>query len=111
VREQLLAALLSGKIVGVLGAALGVVLGALAARAGLAAFGADLGAGYFKNMTPQLDIRWVEYGVFFMLGVVAAVVATLAPAREAASVPAAAALKAGDEAPIPARLHGRIAFA
>ena len=40
----------------------------------------------------------------------AAVVATLAPAREAASVPAAAALKAGDEAPLAARLHGRIAL-
>ena len=110
VREQLFAALLSGAIVGVLGAALGVVLGALVARAGLAAFGADLGAGYFRNVAPQLDIRAIEYGAFFFLGVAAAVIATLAPAREAASVPAAAALKAGDEAPVAARLHGRIAL-
>ena len=65
VREQLFAALLSGTIVGVLGAALGVVLGALVAQAGLAAFGADLGAGYFRNVAPQLDIRAIEYGAFF----------------------------------------------
>ena len=110
VREQLFAALLSGTIVGVLGAALGIVLGALVARAGLAAFGADLGAGYFRGAAPQLDIGVVEYAVFFLLGVGAAVIATLAPAREAASVPAAAALKAGDEAPLAARLHGRIAL-
>jgi putative ABC transport system permease protein len=109
VREQLVAALLSGTLVGVLGAALGVVLGVLVARAGLAAFGADLGAGYFRGVAPQLDVRVLEYAVFFLLGVGAAVVATLAPAREAASVPAAAALKAGDEAPLEARQHGRIA--
>ena len=48
VREQLAASLLAGTIVGALGAALGVVLGALVARAGLASFGADLGAGYFR---------------------------------------------------------------
>ncbi len=111
VREQLGAALLSGSIVGVLGAAAGVVLGALVARAGLAAFGADLGAGYFRGVAPTLDVGVVEYLVFFVLGVGAAVVATLAPAREAAAVPAAAALKAGDEAPLAARTHGRIAIA
>ncbi|HET7203794.1 MAG TPA: FtsX-like permease family protein [Steroidobacteraceae bacterium] len=107
VREQLGASLLAGTIVGVLGAALGVVLGALVARAGLAAFGADLGAGYFRGpASSQLDIGASEYLVFFLLGVAAALVATYGPAREAASVPAAAALKAGDEAPIAARRHG-----
>ncbi len=109
VREQLAAALLSGGIVGVLGAALGVVLGIFVARAGLAAFGADLGAGYFRGVAPQLAVGPVEVLVFFALGVVAALVATLGPAREAASVPAAAALKAGDEAPLAAKRHGWIA--
>ncbi len=46
-----------------------------------------------------------------MLGVGAAIVATLGPAYEAASVPAAAALKAGDEAPVPARRHSYVALA
>lgn len=109
VREQLAAALLSGAIVGTLGAAAGVVLGIFVARAGLAAFGADLGAGYFRGIAPQLAVHPVEVIVFFALGVAAALVATLGPAREAASVPAAAALKAGDEAPVAARRQGRIA--
>ena len=100
VREQLGASLLSGALVGTLGAALGIVLGIVVARAGLAAFGADLGAGYFRGVAPQLAVHPVETIVFFLLGVAAAVVATLGPAREAASVPAAAALKAGDEAPL-----------
>ena len=56
VREQLAASLLAGTIVGVLGAAVGVVLGALVARAGLAAFGADLGAGYFRGVAPALNV-------------------------------------------------------
>jgi len=108
-REQLGASLLSGALVGVLGAGLGVALGIVVARAGLAAFGADLGAGYFRGIAPQLSVQPVEILVFFLLGVGAAVAATLGPAREAASVPAAVALKAGDEAPLEARRHGRIA--
>jgi putative ABC transport system permease protein len=111
VREQLAAALLSGGLVGVVGAALGVTLGAVIARAGLAAFGADLGAGYFRGIAPQLTVHPVETLAFLALGVASALVATLGPAREAASVPAAAALKAGDEAPLAARRHGRVALA
>jgi putative ABC transport system permease protein len=110
VREQLAASLVSGAIVGVAGAALGVVLGIVVARAGLAAFGADLGAGYFRGIAPGLAVRPLEVLVFLALGVAAAIAATLGPAREAASVPAAAALKAGDEAPLEARRHGRIAL-
>jgi putative ABC transport system permease protein len=111
VREQLTAALLSGGLVGVVGAALGVALGIVIARAGLAAFGADLGAGYFRGIAPQLTVHPVETLAFLALGVASALVATLGPAREAASVPAAAALKAGDEAPLAARRHGRVALA
>lgn len=110
VREQLAAALLSGAVVGTLGAAVGVALGIVVARAGLAAFGADLGAGYFRGLAPQLTVQPLEVAVFFLLGVAAALVATLGPAREAASVPAAAALKAGDEAPVAARRQGRVAL-
>jgi putative ABC transport system permease protein len=111
VREQLGASLLSGALVGAAGALVGVVLGIVVARAGLATFGADLGAGYFRGIAPQLDVHPLEGLVFFMLGVAAAVIATLGPAREAAAVPAAAALKAGDEAPIAARRHEVVALA
>ncbi len=111
VREQLGASLLSGAIVGMLGSAAGIAIGIAVARAGLAAFGADLGAGYFRGLAPELDVTAVETAMFFLLGVGAAVVATLGPAYEAASVPAAAALKAGDEAPVAARHHGAVALA
>ena len=110
VREQLAASLVSGALVGVAGAALGVALGIIVARAGLATFGADLGAGYFRGIAPELTVHPLEALAFLALGIVAAVAATLGPAREAASVPAAAALKAGDEAPLAARRHGRIAL-
>ena len=110
VREQLGASLLSGAIVGTLGSALGVLVGIVVARAGLAAFGADLGAGYFRGIAPELDVSAAETLVFLSLGIGAAVVATLGPAHEAASVPAAAALKAGDEAPVVARRHGYVAL-
>jgi putative ABC transport system permease protein len=110
VREQLAASLVSGALVGVAGAALGVALGIIVARAGLATFGADLGAGYFRGIAPELTVHPLEALAFLALGIVAAVAATLGPAREAASVPAAAALKAGDEAPLAARRHGWIAL-
>lgn len=110
VREQLGAALLSGALVGTLGAAIGIALGIVVARAGLAAFGADLGAGYFRGIAPQLEVHPLETAVFFLLGVGSAIAATLGPAREAASVPAATALKAGDEPPMEARRHGIVAL-
>jgi putative ABC transport system permease protein len=110
VREQLAASLVSGALVGVAGASVGIVLGILVARAGLAAFGADLGAGYFRGIAPQLTVHPLEALVFFAMGVAAAILATLGPAREAASVPAAAALKAGGEAPLAARRHGWVAL-
>lgn len=108
-REQLTAALLGGVVVGALGAALGIVLGLLIARTGLAAFGADLGAGYFRGVAPPLQVSVAECLAFFGLGVAAALAATLGPAREAAAVPAAAALKAGDEAPLAVRSHALFA--
>jgi putative ABC transport system permease protein len=97
VPEQLAATLAGGAIIGVAGATLGVVLGYLAARAGLANFGADLGAGYFRGLMPSLDVRPLEGLAFFALGLAAAVAATIAPALEAASVPPAAALRAGPD--------------
>jgi putative ABC transport system permease protein len=109
-REQLVAALIGGGSVGALGAAFGILLGLLIARTGLAAFGADLGAGYFRGVAPPLQVSIGECLVFFMLGVAAALAATLGPAHEAAAVPAAAALKAGDEAPLAVRSHAVFAL-
>jgi putative ABC transport system permease protein len=109
VRQQLVASLVAGALVGAMGAVAGVALGALIARAGLAAFGADLGAGYFRGAAPVLDVRALECMLFLLLGIGAALVATFGPARVAASVPAAAALKSGDESPPAARGHVYVA--
>ncbi len=110
VREQLAASLTAGALVGAAGAALGLALGVFVARVGLAAFGTDLGAGYFRGVAPRLEVQPLEFAAFFVLGMLAALLATYGPAREAAAVPAAAALKAGDEAPATARRHGRMAL-
>jgi putative ABC transport system permease protein len=95
VREQLTAALLGGAIVGIAGATIGIALGIVAARAGLAAFGADLGAGYFRGPAPALVVPVLDCAIFFALGVVASIAGSLAPARAAASVSPAIALRAG----------------
>lgn len=97
-REQLLLTLLGGVIVGVAGALLGVALGIAIAKLGLNVLGADLGAGFFRGITPSLQWHWLEAAVFCALGAVVAIVGTLQPALDAAQIPTAAALKSGDVA-------------
>jgi putative ABC transport system permease protein len=108
-RGQQLALVLAGAaIIGTVGALLGIVLGIAAARFGLAAIGGDLGAGYFRGLTAQFAVRGVEIAAFWVLGVTVAIVGALRPAIEAARVPTAAALKAGDVASRELRTHGRV---
>ena len=95
-REQIGSTLAGGLVVGSAGALLGVILGILIAKVGLNAFGADLGAGYFRGVAPSLKVNWFDASVFFLLGTAAAMAGTLRPAIAAARVPAALALKAGN---------------
>ncbi|WP_129640990.1 FtsX-like permease family protein [Peristeroidobacter agariperforans] len=104
--EQLLLMLSSTVIVGVLGAAVGIVLGVLIARIGLSALGADLGAGYFRGLAPGLNVHVAEVAVFSLLGIGVAVAGALRPALDAARVPTASALKAGDITSGEIRPHG-----
>jgi len=97
-RQQLLLTLLGGAIVGVAGALLGVALGVAIANLGLNVLGADLGAGFFRGITPSLQWHWLEAAVFCALGAAVAIVGTLQPALDAAQIPTAAALKSGDVA-------------
>ena len=97
-REQLVLTLLGGAIVGVAGAVLGVALGIAIANLGLNVLGADLGAGFFRGITPSLQWHWLEAAVFCALGAGVAIVGTLQPALDAAQIPTAAALKSGDVA-------------
>jgi putative ABC transport system permease protein len=84
-------------VLGIAGAALGLVLGYALAQTVVDLVGADLGAGWFRGLRPalRLDAAWAL--VFFLLGVAVAVLGSLAPALEAARTRTAAALKAGDE--------------
>ncbi len=97
-RRQLVRMLLTEALVlGAAGAALGLLAGFAIAHAVLDAIGADLGAGSFRGMRPALRFEPGWAAAFFALGVAVALLASLAPALEAARAEPAAALKAGDE--------------
>lgn len=86
-----------GAVVGVLGAAAGVLLGYLLAHYAVTLAGADLGAGYFRSVAASLDAEPQALALFFALGVLFATLGAAAPAWEAARRPPAQALRAGDE--------------
>ncbi len=86
-----------GALVGGIGSALGVALGFALAQLAVRSIGTDLGSGYFRGVVPMLHVDPAALTVFFVLGVAAAVLGSLAPAVEAARAPPALALKAGDE--------------
>jgi putative ABC transport system permease protein len=109
--QQLALVLASSAIIGTCGAVLGVILGVIAARLGLGAIGGDLGAGYFRGLAAQFEVSGWEIAAFCVLGVLVAIVGALRPAIEAARVPTAAALKAGDVTSRELRTHGRIVAA
>lgn len=104
--EQLFLMLTGSVLVGVLGAAAGIALGIVIARVGLSALGADLGAGYVSGFSAGLNVHAVEIAVFAVLGIGVAVIGALRPALDAARVPTASALKAGDITSGEAHSHG-----
>ncbi len=82
---------------GVVGSVLGLALGAALAALALAALGGDLGSGFFAGTRARLSISLDWTIAFFVLGICASVAGGWAPAREAARVEPALALKAGSE--------------
>ncbi|MBK1655049.1 FtsX-like permease family protein [Allochromatium vinosum] len=97
-RRQLLAWLLAeGALVGLLGAVVGVILGHGLAFGLLRLLGGDLGAGFFAGLSPTLRIDPWATGVYVLLGVGAGVAGAWLPAREAARIAPAQALKATDD--------------
>jgi putative ABC transport system permease protein len=97
-RRGLVAMLLAeAAAVGALGALAGIALGYASAGVVLRHFGAELGGGYFRGLAPELALDWPALFLFLVLGTLAAVLGSLAPALEAAGAAPAAALKAGDE--------------
>ena len=105
-RRRLVALIVAeGAVVGVAGSLLGLALGFALAQIAVRWVGADLGSGYFRGVAPAVALDPVAIGVFFSLGVAAAVLGSLAPALENARTPPAQALKAGDEERALARLR------
>jgi putative ABC transport system permease protein len=97
--------LAEGALIGAAGAAIGLVAGYLMAAGVLARFGADLGAGQFRGLHPDLHAEPWASALFFTLGVLVAVAGSLSAALEAARAAPAQALKAGDEQTAFARLQ------
>jgi putative ABC transport system permease protein len=95
--------LIEAAALGALGAALGLAIGyalaAVAARAGVA----DLGAGFFRGVVPQIEFPVLSSIFYFVGGVAVALAGALLPALDAARAAPAQALKAGDEQ----RMFGR----
>ncbi|MDB5933910.1 MAG: multidrug transporter substrate-binding protein, partial [Massilia sp.] len=97
-RRQLLGqVLIEGASLGVIGAALGIAAGYALAAAALHFFGADLGAGYFSGVRPQVQFAPLAALVFFTLGLGVALLGCLAPAFDAARAAPAVALKSGSD--------------
>jgi len=97
--------LAEGALIGAAGAAIGLLAGYLVAGAVLERFGADLGAGQFRGLHPDLHAEPWASALFFVLGVLVAAAGSLAAALDAARAAPAQALKAGDEQTAFARLQ------
>ncbi|MEP6608555.1 MAG: FtsX-like permease family protein [Burkholderiaceae bacterium] len=84
-------------VLGAIGSALGLVFGALLATVGLQLLGGDLGSGFFAGVAPRVHFSIGSLVSLFALGMLAAIVGTWLPARDAARTPPALAMKAGAE--------------
>ena len=80
-------------LLGVAGSVIGIVGGTLLAQAALRWLAGDLGGGYFPGIAPTLAFSWPAALAFIALGTAAAMVGGWLPARQAARLAPAQALK------------------
>ncbi|KAF1019846.1 MAG: hypothetical protein GAK30_02867 [Paracidovorax wautersii] len=94
-RERLQLILAESAALGAVGSLLGLLLGAALAGLALGLLGGDLGGGYFEAGARawSLPWSWPAAAVFGVLGLAAALAGGWWPARQAASLPPAQALK------------------
>jgi putative ABC transport system permease protein len=90
--------LVEGGALGLLGGLLGVVLAYLLTALAFRVIGGDLGAGFFRGVSPELHFAPVLTAVYLSLAVLAGLAGAWLPAREAARMIPARALRSGDEA-------------
>ncbi|CAN7482958.1 FtsX-like permease family protein [Duganella sp. LjRoot269] len=89
--------MIEGLSLGVAGSAIGIAAGYGMAAAALHFMGADLGAGFFSGVRPEVQFTPVAAAVYFALGVAVALLGCAAPALDAARAKPAVALKSGTE--------------
>ncbi|HEX2541828.1 MAG TPA: ABC transporter permease [Caldimonas sp.] len=92
-RERMALVLGESAGLGLAGSVLGLALGLALAATALRLFGGDLGGGYFPGVAPALRVDVAGIVVYGALGVVAAVMGGWLPARAAADIAPALALK------------------
>ena len=90
--------LAEGALLGLVGGLVGVALAHGLTGLAFGLLGADLGAGYFRGLTPTLSFQPGLVLAYLGLGVAAGTAGAWLPAREAARMIAARGLRAGDEA-------------
>ncbi len=98
-RERLGLVLVESSLLGLLGSALGLLLGTALAALALRVLGGDLGGGYFAGVAPSLQFSVLAALVYGALGTAAAVVGGWWPARTAQKLPPAQTLKGLGAAP------------
>ena len=84
-------------LLGAIGSALGLILGAALATVSLQLLGGDLGSGFFSGTQPEVEYSAGPLAAFFALGLAASIAGSWLPARDAARTSPALAMKAGAE--------------
>ena len=102
-RERLGLVLMESTVLGLLGSALGLLLGTGLAALALRVLGGDLGGGYFAGVAPSLQFSWLAALNYGALGAAAAVIGGWWPARTAQNLPPAQTLKGLGAAPASSR--------
>ncbi|NEX22291.1 ABC transporter permease [Thiorhodococcus mannitoliphagus] len=92
--------LAEGGVLGLIGGLLGCLLAYLLTALAFALIGGDLGAGFFRGLAPQVQFEPILTLIYLALGVLAGLGGAWLPAREAARMVPARALRAGDEAEV-----------
>src|SRR5574341_588951 len=84
-------------VLGAVGGAIGLGLGYALALIAVRAAGADLGAGMFRGVYPEISVSLPGAAAYFVAGIGVALLGALLAALDAARTPPARALRAGDE--------------